>query len=80
MARSSYIYIVEHPHQYASVGFVRAFTVKHEMLSWLARYTSKETQIPKDELEVYRVRDNQRDYFSAKLDYIPRVEWMPEVS
>ena len=40
------------------VGVVAAFTVKHEMLSWMERCTHRY----KDEFNVYRTRDNPRGH------------------
>ena len=60
MARSSYIYLVCHDAPATPDGphVVAAFTVKHEMLSWMERCTHRY----KDEFNVYRTRDNPRGH------------------
>ena len=71
MARSSYIYIVCHdaPENMDSPHVIAAFTVKHEMKTWMENsdYT------PKEELHVYRVPDNPSDEtYRCKYE---RIKW-----
>lgn len=58
MARSRYIYVVcwDAPQNMDAPHIIAAFTVKHEMQTWLSRCTHEH----RDEFAIYRVRDNDR--------------------
>ena len=64
MARSSYVYVVLTKAAYAFVG---AFTVKHEMESYLKRH-------PGIKVEVIRVRDGNPEAGWSKVEFHPEAQ------
>ncbi|MER7280385.1 hypothetical protein ABT369_38710 [Dactylosporangium sp. NPDC000244] len=55
MSRSNYVYIVQHPTTQIPLA---AFTVKHELMSWITRRLADDTLLP--QTPVWRVRDGWR--------------------
>ena len=69
MARSHYIYLVwrgdrKFPRHFVRSHPVAAFTVKHELISWLEKCTDPY----KEEFKVYRIVDN--DILKNEAEYI----------
>lgn len=70
MARSSYIYVVEHaaPENTDPPHAVAAFTVKHELISWLQNVNSEDHPFF-NEYTIYRFKDGttERVYVTSSI-------------